>query len=137
KLTGARLRERLGRLHFVLLVLGTNLTFLPMFFLGSWGMSRRIAEYPTHPSWGTLNLLETVGAGLIALAIATFLVNVWVSLRRREPAGADPWGGHTPEGATSSPPPRHNFHRPLPPIRSHAPLLDLREQARERGAGRG
>src|SRR5207244_12248605 len=46
KLTGARLRERLGRLHFVLLVLGTNLTFLPMFFLGSWGLARRIAESP-------------------------------------------------------------------------------------------
>jgi heme/copper-type cytochrome/quinol oxidase subunit 1 len=74
----------------------------------------------------------------------TFLLNVWVSLRDRVPAGDDPWLGHTLEWATTSPPPRHNFDRPLPPITSYAPLLDLRERgvARERtatvpaGAGR-
>jgi cytochrome c oxidase subunit 1 len=132
KITGARLREGLGKLHFVMLFVGTNMTFLPMFFLGNDGMPRRIAEYPSHPGWGTLNLIETIGSGVIALAIVAFLANVWVSLRRREPAGADPWLGHTLEWATASPPPRYNFHRPLPPIRSYAPLLDLREQAAER-----
>jgi cytochrome c oxidase subunit 1 len=132
KLTGARLREGLGKMHFLLLVIGTNMTFLPMFFLGEYGMPRRVAEYPTHPSWGPLNLVETIGAGIIALAIATFLANVWVSLRARTPAGDDPWLGHTLEWATSSPPPRHNFDRPLPPIESYAPLLDLRERAAER-----
>jgi cytochrome c oxidase subunit 1 len=55
-----------------------------------------------------------------------------VSLRRREPAGDDPWLGHTLEWATSSPPPRYNFDAPLPPVRSYAPLLDLREQASPR-----
>jgi cytochrome c oxidase subunit 1 len=107
-----------------------------MFFLGNDGMVRRIAEYPQHPGWGTLNLLETIGAGVIALAVATFLVNVVVSLRSRDVAADDPWLGHTLEWATSSPPPRHNFERPLPPITSYAPLLDLRERNREReGAG--
>lgn len=129
KVTGARLREGLGKLHFVLLLVGTNMTFLPMFFLGNDGMPRRIAEYPNHPGWGTLNLLETVGAGVIALGVLAFLVNVVVSLRNREVAGEDPWLGHTLEWATSSPPPRHNFERPLPPITSYAPLLDLRERA--------
>ncbi|MCW3030177.1 MAG: cytochrome c oxidase subunit [Solirubrobacterales bacterium] len=132
KVTGARLREGLGKLHFALLAIGTNMTFLPMFFLGEKGMSRRIAEYPQHPSWGPLNLLETIGSGIIAIAIAVFLANVWVSLRERTVAGDDPWLGHTLEWATSSPPPRHNFDRPLPPIRSYAPLLDLREQAADR-----
>ena len=32
----------------------------------------------------------------------------------------------SPSGSTSSPPPPHNFDT-LPPVRSHAPLLDLRE----------
>lgn len=129
KLTGALLREGLGKLHLVLLALGTNLTFFPMFLLGEKGMPRRIAEYPRHPGWGALNLLESIGAGIVALAILVFLFNVWVSLRARVPAGDDPWLGHTLEWATSSPPPRHNFDRPLPPIRSYAPLLDLREEA--------
>jgi cytochrome c oxidase subunit 1 len=127
KVTGARLRESLGKLHLVLLVIGTNMTFFPMFILGQDGMPRRISRYVTHPGWATLNRIETAGAVVIALAVAIFLVNVWVSLRRREPAGEDPWLGHTLEWWTSSPPPAHNFDRPLPPITSYAPLLDLRQ----------
>jgi cytochrome c oxidase subunit 1 len=132
KLTGALLRERLGKLQLALMVIGTNMTFAPMFVLGQQGMSRRISRYPTHPGWGTANLLETIGAGLIALGVAVFLVNVWVSLRRPAPAADDPWQGHTLEWATSSPPPPLNFERPLPPIRSYAPLLDLRHEAEDR-----
>ncbi len=128
KVTGAMLRERLGRVHFVLLVLGTNLTFFPMFVLGAEGMVRRIAAYPLSMHWQDLNVLATIGSGLIALATLVFLLNVLVSLRSRVPAGDDPWQGLTLEWATSSPPPRHNF-RALPAIRSFAPLLDLREQA--------
>jgi cytochrome c oxidase subunit 1 len=77
----------------------------------------------------TDNRLESLGSGIIALAVLVFLINVVVSMRRRELAGDDPWEGHTLEWATSSPPPPLNFNRPLPPIRSYAPLLDLREQA--------
>jgi cytochrome c oxidase subunit 1 len=127
KVTGALLREGLGKVHFVLLVIGTNLTFFPMFIVGQEGMPRRVAAYPEHPSWGTPNLIESIGSGIIALAVLVFLVNVTVSLRRRVPAGDDPWTGHTLEWATCSPPPPLNFAQPLPPIRSFAPLLDARE----------
>jgi cytochrome c oxidase subunit 1 len=132
KLTGALLRERLGKVQLVLMVIGTNMTFFPMFILGQDGMPRRISRYPQHPGWATLNRIETVGAVIIALGIAVFLANVWVSLRRREPAGNDPWLGHTLEWATSSPPPTLNFEAPLPPIRSYAPLLDLRHESEDR-----
>ena len=136
KITGALLRESLGRLQLALMVIGTNMTFFPMFILGQDGMSRRIARYPTHPGWGTTNLIETIGAGIIALGILTFLLNVVVSLRRREPAGDDPWQGHTLEWATTSPPPELNFSEPLPPIVSYAPLLDLRHAAEDRARAR-
>ena len=132
KVTGAMLRERLGKLQLLLMVVGTNLTFFPMFFLGNDGMPRRVSRYPTHPGWGTLNLLETIGAGIIALGVLVFLINVSLSLRRRVVAGDDPWLGHTLEWATTSPPPPLNFERPLPPIHSYAPLLDLREEAEDR-----
>jgi cytochrome c oxidase subunit 1 len=128
KVTGAHLREGLGKIHFVLLVIGTNLTFGPMFILGEDGMTRRIARYQTNPQWATLNQIETIGAGIIALAVLVFLINLAVSLRRRVLAGDDPWQGQTLEWWTSSPPPPHNFDRPLPPIRSYAPLKDLREE---------
>jgi heme/copper-type cytochrome/quinol oxidase subunit 1 len=97
-----------------------------MFFLGEEGMTRRIADYPADSGWGTLNLVETIGAFVIALAIAVFLVNVAISMRRRVPAGADPWDGQTLEWATSSPPPPHNFDVALPPVKSYAPLFDLK-----------
>jgi cytochrome c oxidase subunit 1 len=104
-------------------------TFLPMFWVGYDGMARRIADYPSNTGWQTINTIETIGAFVIALSVAVFIVNVLVSLRRaRIPAGPDPWEGHSLEWATSSPPPRHNFDA-LPPIRSYAPLLDLREEA--------
>jgi cytochrome c oxidase subunit I len=126
KVTGTLLREGLGRIHFALSVLGANLTFFPMFFLGQEGMTRRVADYPRSEGWGTLNLLETLGAGVIALSVLVFALNVLVSLVAPRPAGDDPWQGHTLEWATSSPPPRHNFTS-LPPIRSFQPLLDRRE----------
>ena len=134
KLTGALLRERLGKLQLGVMIVGTNLTFFPMFLVGADGMPRRISRYPQHPGWRFDNDLSTAGSGLIAIGVAIFLLNLWVSLRTREPAGGDPWQGHTLEWATSSPPPALNFEAPLPPIRSYAPLLDLREAAADRTA---
>jgi cytochrome c oxidase subunit 1 len=131
KLTGVMLRERLGKLNFVLMVIGANLTFFPMFFLGAEGMVRRVARYPSSSGWQGLNVVATVGSFVIAASVLVFIVNLVVSLRDRRPAGDDPWGAHTLEWATSSPPPRHNFDA-LPPVRSYAPLLDLREAAEER-----
>ena len=67
-------------------------------------------------------------AWIIAASVAVLLVNVYVSLRRREPAGDDPWQAHTLEWATTSPPPPHNFDR-LPEIRSARPVYDARVAA--------
>ncbi|MHB1539383.1 MAG: cytochrome c oxidase subunit I [Solirubrobacteraceae bacterium] len=131
KMTGAMLDDRLGKINFILMTIGTNLTFFPMFALGAEGMPRRIADYPASSGWQTLNVLETVGSAILALSVAVFLANVFLSLRRRVPAGENPWAAHTLEWATSSPPPRFNFSS-LPPIRSYAPLLDLREEQQER-----
>ena len=128
KATGALLHERIGLAHWVLMVIGTNMTFFPMFILGYDGMVRRVADYPAAAGYTTLNEVATAGSGVIALSVVVFVANVWWSLRHRQAAGNDPWGGHTLEWWTTSPPPRHNF-ADLPPIRSHAPLLDLREPA--------
>jgi cytochrome c oxidase subunit 1 len=121
KVTGRLLGERLGRVQLVLFAIGTNLTFAPQFALGEEGMRRRVADYPAGAGWETLNQLSTIGSYVIAVSVLVFLVNAVVS---RQLAGDDPWGGYTLEWATASPPPRGNFDGPLPPIRSHAPLLD-------------
>jgi len=125
KITGRYLSERLGRVHFALLVAGTNLTFLPMFVLGEQGMARRLADYPDRGDWSALNLASSVGAGLIALGTLLFGLSVALSFLRARSAPADAWGsGMSLEWATSSPPPPHNFDA-LPPIRTYAPLYDL------------
>jgi cytochrome c oxidase subunit 1 len=137
KMTGRVLDERLGRWHFWLMVIGTNVTFLPMFWLGMHGMPRRIAGYLPEDGFGTLNLVSSLGSFVLALSMLVFVYNLVFTLRRPATAPADPWRGFTLEWATSSPPPALNFeHIALPPITSYAPLLDLRErQAATEGAG--
>ncbi|MGE5692106.1 MAG: cytochrome c oxidase subunit I [Pseudomonadota bacterium] len=132
KVTGALLREGLGKLQFALLFVGTNLAFFPLFLLGYDGMRRRIADYPGDAGFTSLNVVSTVGAGVVAVGILVFFVNVAVSLRRPVAAGDDPWGGQTLEWWTSSPPPPLNFDRALPPIASYAPLHDLRVEGEAR-----
>jgi cytochrome c oxidase subunit 1 len=134
KMTGLMYDERLGRLHFVLMVIGANVTFLPMFGLGYLGMPRRISSYPANAGFATLNLVSSIGAFILGLSVLVLIYNLVRTFMRKIPAPDDPWGGTTVEWATSSPPPRFNFDRehPLPPITSYAPLLDRREQRQER-----
>ena len=137
KVTGRLLGEGLGRASFALMFVGALLTFIPMFFLGHEGMVRRIADYQEFRGWGTLNLLASIGGYTILVGVALTVANVVRSLRVGKAAGDDPWQGQTLEWATSSPPPRHNFDA-LPPVRSYAPLLDLRlDRRKEQGAERG
>ena len=125
KMTGRMLNESVGKVHFVLMFVGFNLTFFPMHELGLAGMPRRIADYASTAGWNDLNLLATIGGFTIALSMATLLWNVFISLRSGVLAGDDPWEGNTLEWATTSPPPPYNFDR-LPEIRSERPLFDLR-----------
>jgi cytochrome c oxidase subunit 1 len=127
KVTGRLLGERLGRAHFWLLALGTNMTFLPMFFLGQDGMPRRVADYARSEGWQTLNTVATVGSWVVALGLLAFAANVALTFLRTPDAGPDPWDAQTLEWATSSPPPHGNFAT-LPPVRSAQPLLDAKER---------
>jgi cytochrome c oxidase subunit 1 len=130
KVTGRLLDERLAKISFALLFLGALVAFIPMFFLGSQGMTRRVADYLPLHDWTTLNTISTIGAFTIFLGVLVFLVNLMRSLRLGELVGPDPWEGQTLEWATSSPPRRHNFAA-LPPVKSHTPLFDLREEGRD------
>ena len=128
KMTGRMLNERLGKIHFWLLFIGTNVAFFPQHLLGLDGMIRRIADYSPNAGWTELNFLSTIGAFMIAASMLPFLWNVFITLRRPRGRPDDPWDGYTLEWATTSPPPVYNFES-LPPIRSERPLFDLKHGA--------
>ncbi|MEN3316118.1 MAG: cytochrome c oxidase subunit [Acidimicrobiaceae bacterium] len=132
KMTGRMLREGWGKLHFWILFIGFNLTFFPQHILGERGMPRRIQTYGAGEHLTFLNLLSTIGSFLIGISTLVFIVNMWISWRKPVLAGDDPWGGHTLEWWSSSPPVTHNFTS-LPPIRSDRPVWDVRHGAPERG----
>jgi cytochrome c oxidase subunit 1 len=89
--------------------------------LGLQGMPRRIYTYAAESGWGTLNLVSTIGAGIVDLSMLLFVINVVRSLRGGERAADNPWGGQTLEWATPSPPPPFNFVA-LPVVSSREPL---------------
>jgi len=123
KMTGRMLSEKMGVWHFWLVFVGLNLTFFPMHLLGLLGMPRRQYYFQADKGWDLYNLVASVGAFVIALGVAIFLVNAIVSLIKGERAGADPWDAFTLEWATSSPPAEYNFAR-TPVVRSRRPLWD-------------
>jgi cytochrome c oxidase subunit 1 len=125
KATGKMMNEKLGKLHFWLFVIGVNLTFIPMHFLGFLGMPRRIYTYAPNRGWETLNLVTSLGVVVQMIAIAIFIYNVLHSVLKGAKSGDDPWDAWTLEWATSSPPPEYNFEK-VPVVRSGRPLWDLK-----------
>src|SRR5271157_1212397 len=109
KMTGYKYSEGLGKLHFWLSFIGANAIFFPQHFLGLNGMPRRIADYPdAYAGW---NFVSSIGAYIFAFGILVFAVNMILAFRRKEAAGANPWGpgATTLEWTLPSPPPFHQF----------------------------
>ena len=123
KITGRMLDERLGKLQFWIWVIGFNATFGVQHFLGLMGMPRRIYQYDDYPGWYILNLISSIGAGLMAIGTVVLVWNIVKSLKRGDLAGRNPWNGFTLEWSTPSPPPLENFDE-LPEIRSRRPVWD-------------
>jgi len=121
KVTGRMLSEKLGKVHFWLMLIGVNVAFFPMHQLGLEGMPRRVYTYLHGMGWGGLNLTATLGATVMVLAILVFLFNIVQALRNAPDAGDDPWAASTLEWATSSPPPAYVFEH-IPVADSRTPL---------------
>jgi cytochrome c oxidase subunit 1 len=123
KMTGRRLNTRLGMWNFWLIFIGFNLTFFPMHFLGLMGMPRRVYTYKPEMGWGSLNMLATCGAFVLAIGGILFLVNVATSLKKPIMAGSNPWEASTLEWFTTSPPPPYSFAH-LPVVSGRDPLWE-------------
>jgi cytochrome c oxidase subunit I+III len=132
---GKRLSERLGRAAFWLMLVGFNVTFLPMHFTGLRGLPRRVFTYPEGLGFDVLNLMSSVGAFILA---AGLLVVAWdvVRPKGRQPyAQRNPWGAGTLEWLQEMPGQPWGV-RSIPEISHRYPLWDQAHFVRDVDEGR-
>ena len=111
KMFGRIMSEKLGVIHFVLLMLGMNLTFMGFILVGVEGMPRRYFWYADDSGWTLLNQIASIGAYIQGVSILIFIYNFFWSLKHGQKADADPWNARTMEWSIASPPPEFNFYR--------------------------
>jgi cytochrome c oxidase subunit I len=105
-MSGKMYHRKMAMWHFWLTVIGLNVVFMTMHFLGTAGMPRRVFDY--LPKYASMNMIATVGAFVLAVGQLPFLYNIWWTMRRGARTPSDPWndavatewGGLTP-GATA------------------------------------
>lgn len=107
KMTGRMYYEGLGKLHFWLTFIGTQLNFLPMHPAGLMGMPRRVASY--DPEFAFWNVLASLGGFVLGMSTLPFILNMVSSWVQGEKAPDNPWRAIGLEWLVSSPPPVENF----------------------------
>jgi cytochrome o ubiquinol oxidase subunit 1 len=133
KAFGFKLDSYWGKWSFWLWLTGFYFAFMPLYVLGFMGVTRRMNHFE-DPSLQIWFIIAAFGAVLIAGGIAAFLIQIFVSIKRREAlrdVTGDPWHGRTLEWSTSSPPPSYNF--------AFTPVIHEQDtwwQMKERGAAR-
>jgi len=123
KMTGRKMNETLGKLHFWPSLIFMNGIFLPMFIQGLAGISRRLwdggAIYSHAADTLWLNEVMSVSAWLLGLVQFVFIVNFFYSMKKGEKAGRNPWDATTLEWVAPSPPIAHgNFESDIEVHRS-------------------
>lgn len=121
KITGRRMSEVLGKIHFFGSIIFMNGIFLPMFVQGLAGVSRRlydggVAYLHAQPvlQW---NQVMTISAILLTLFQIPFLINLFFSIRRGKRVSSNPWDATTLEWtAAPSPPVPHGNFPELPEV---------------------
>jgi cytochrome c oxidase subunit 1 len=103
-----------------------------MHMSGLLGMPRRIYTYSDGYGWDVYNLVSSIGAFTIALAISIFIVNFVMSLMNGKKAGADPWDARTLEWTIPSPPPHYNFAE-IPRVHARDDFWHRKYQEDEQG----
>ena len=111
KAFGFRLEPFWGHVSFWCWVSGFWIAFTPLYILGFMGVTRRLRQFD-DPSLQIWFIIAGIGALLILCGIVAFLIQIFVTIRRRESlrdVTGDLWNARTLEWSTSSPPPPYNF----------------------------
>lgn len=90
KITGYKIKEAIGKVHFYTFLIGTNITFLPMYFLGLAGMPRRIPDYAdAYYKW---NVIASYGSIISVVSTIVFFYAIYRALADKERVGRNYWG---------------------------------------------
>ncbi len=112
KVTGRRMSEGLGKVHFWISLIAMNGVFMPMFFVGIAGMLRRGYDptaYATNANlMGAVKLISW-SAWLLGIGQLPFIFNFFTSIFAGKKVSNNPWDATTLEWAAASPPPHGNF----------------------------
>ncbi len=114
KVTGRKMSEFWGKVHFWMSFVAFNGVFFPMHIVGIGGMMRRIADPTVYQHLAPLqdwNVYMTMFAVVLGLSQFIFIANVAISAFRGEPCGKNPWEATTLEWTTTSPPPYYNYEK--------------------------
>jgi cytochrome c oxidase subunit 1 len=107
KVTGRRLSEALGRVHFWGSFVCMNAIFFPMFIQGLAGLNRRLYDGGISYAYGQpiqhWNVVQGWAAWTLGLVQLVFLANMIISMRRGAIAGSNPWRATTLEWTTAAP----------------------------------
>ncbi|MDA5193279.1 cytochrome o ubiquinol oxidase subunit I [Govanella unica] len=132
KAFGFTLDERLGKAAFWCWFIGFYLAFMPLYWVGLLGMTRRMQHYDVA-AWHPPMLVALVGSGVILLGIVFQAAQLVVSIRTRDQRRdiiGDPWDGRSLEWATASPPPSFNF-AVLPDVTGEEAYWGIKQRAIE------
>ncbi len=114
KMFGFKLNERLGKWSFWFWIIGFFVAFMPLYYLGAIGMTRRLYNYDASTGFQPWLIVAWVGSMLIAIGVLLQVIQIIVSIKDRHKnrdLTGDPWNGRTLEWATASPAPFYNFAR--------------------------
>ena len=113
KVTGRMMNEFLGKTHFWLSFVFINVVFMPMFFVGMAGVSRRLydqTQYLHGDAVQGLTRMSSWGAWMLGVAQIPFIINFfWSIFAGKKTEDRNPWKATTLEWAAPSPPPHGNF----------------------------
>jgi len=129
KITGLKLNDRLGKWHFWLFLIGYHLTFMPMHISGLNGMPRRTYTFDVGEGLALTNMLSTIGTFFMGISILFLFYNLYITHRKNETVGKDPWDGRTLEWTVDSPVPEETF-TPMPIVEDYDPLWQAKLQGK-------
>ncbi|MBU1248013.1 MAG: cbb3-type cytochrome c oxidase subunit I, partial [Proteobacteria bacterium] len=117
KITGRMYNKTIATTSAIILIIGMNGLYFPMYLLGLQGMPRRYYDY--LPQFTNLQVASTVGSWVTLIGLVLMFSNLARGWKHGQKVGDNPWEAATLEWTLPSPPPTNNFDQE--PVVTHGP----------------